>query len=248
MGLVYHKQKTFYRCPSCNLRSANSSVKIVIVRNFYISVSDLSLKERLKELYPEVKITQVDSESMQEKDAYDDFFLKLEENEIDIVIGTNQLAGLYHPAIKLIGIISSDSILNRNDYRSSEITFGLISKFKRYDAEVIIQGYNLTHPAIRFALESDFESFYNQELEFRKNYRYPPFAELNKLEISGEYKDIYYYANYFKKIALKILKGECLGPVYDGSIKGVRILVKHNNFERLSNLIDEVNKKLARGN
>jgi len=246
VGLVYHKQKNFYRCPSCNLQIGKlicENCNREEFRHFGFGLE--RLKERLKELYPEVKITQVDSESMQEKDAYDDFFLKLEENEIDIVIGTNQLAGLYHPAIKLIGIISSDSILNRNDYRSSEITFGLISKFKRYDAEVIIQGYNLTHPAIRFALESDFESFYNQELEFRKNYRYPPFAELNKLEISGEYKDIYYYANYFKKIALKILKGECLGPVYDGSIKGVRILVKHNNFERLSNLIDEVNKKFS---
>ena len=35
------------------------------------------------------------------------------------------------------------------------------------------------------------------------------------------------------------------GPVYDGSIRGVRLLIKHNNFERLSNLIDEVNIKFS---
>lgn len=246
VGLVYHKQKNLYRCPSCNLQFMQLICENCNHSNFrHFGFGLERLKERLKELYPKVVITQVDSESMQEKDAYDDFFLKLEENEIDIVIGTNLLVGLYHPAIKLIGIISCDSILNRNDYRSSEITFGLISKFTRYDAEVIIQGYNLTNPAIRFALENDFESFYNQEIEIRKNFRYPPFAELNKLEISGEYKDIYYYANYFKKIASKILKGECLGPVYDGSIRGVRLLIKHNNFERLSNLIDEVNIKFS---
>lgn len=244
VGLVYHKQKNLYRCPSCNLQFTKLTCENCHHSEFkHFGFGLEKLKERLLELFPDAAIAQVDSVSMQEKDAYDDFFSKLEDKEIDIVIGTNQLAGLYHPHIKLIGIISCDSILNRNDYRSSEIIFGLISKISRYQAQVIVQGFNLNHPAIRFALENDFEGFYKLEIENRKNYNYPPFAEFNTLEVSGDFKDIYYYANYFKKIAAKVLKGETLGPVYDGRIKGVRLLVKHQNFERLSKLIDEVNKK-----
>lgn len=245
-GLVYHKQKNTYRCPSCNQEPARVVCENCGKSKFkHFGFGLERLKERLRELFPAARITQVDSESMQEKDAYEDLFSRLEENEIDIVIGTNQLAGLYHRNIKLIGIISLDSILNRNDYRSSEILFGLISKISRHEAEVILQGYNLNHPAIRFALENDFESFYEYEIENRKNFNYPPFAEFNKLEISGEYRDVYYYANYFKKIGARLLKGEFLGPVYDGKIKGVRLLIKHQNFERLSKLLDEVNKKFA---
>jgi primosomal protein N' (replication factor Y) len=246
VGLVFHKQKNLYRCPSCNLQVSLLECENCNSHDFkHFGYGLERLKERLLELFPKVKIIQVDSGSMQEKEAYNEFFSLLEENEIDIIIGTNQLAGLVHPSIKLQCIISADSILNRNDYRSSEITFGLISKINRQDVEVIIQGYNLSHPAIRYALDNDFETFYNQEIEIRKNYNYPPFAEVNKLEIIGDYRDIYYYANYFKKIAVKILRGECLGPVYETRIKGVRLLIKHNNFERLSSLIDEVNNKFS---
>ena len=84
------------------------------------------------------------------------FIFPVEENEIDIVIGTNQLAGLYHRNIKLIGIISLDSILNRNDYRSSEILFGLISKISRHEAEVILQD-TIQPSGDPFAFENDFE-------------------------------------------------------------------------------------------
>jgi len=245
-GLVYHKQKNVYRCPNCNHQVEKPVCPNCGHTKFNHFGSGLErLKERLLELFPEARITQVDSVSMQEKDAYEGLFAQLEENELDFVIGTNQLAGLYHPNIKLIGIISLDSILNRNDYRSSEILFGLISKLTRHDAEVYLQGYNLAHPAVSFALNNDFEAFYQYEIENRKNYNYPPFAEFNKLEVMGEYKDIYYYANYFKKIAAQVLKGEILGPVYDTRIGGIRLLIKHQNFERLSKLLDEVNKKFA---
>ncbi|MDD4000669.1 MAG: primosomal protein N', partial [Bacilli bacterium] len=246
VGLVFHKQKKLYRCPSCNLQLSTlecDSCHSPTFKHFGYGLE--RLKERLIEVFPKVKISQVDSESMQERDAYDNLFVSLEDHEIDVIIGTNILASLNHPQISLIGIINIDSLLNRNDYRSSENTFALISKVKNNATEIIIQGYNLTHPAVRFALEDDFEGFYNQEIEIRKNYHYPPFGEVNKLEISGDYKDIYYYANYFKKIFVQITKGESLGPVYDSRIKGVRLILKHNNFERLSQLLDEVNKKFS---
>ena len=68
---------------------------------------------------------------------------------------------------------------------------------------------------------------------------------MNKITVSGEFKDIYYFANYFKKAFKRFDKGDCLGPVYVPKLRGVQLIVKHNDFELLSSLLDEVEKKFS---
>ena len=86
-----------------------------------------------------------------------------------------------------------------------------------------------------------------QEIEYRKLLNYPPFTEINKILITGDYKDIYYCANYFKKVYSSIFKVNdmVLGPTYIKLRKGVQLIVKNNDFEKLSTLIDEVENKFS---
>lgn len=246
VSLGYLKEKNIYRCPSCNFQTENPVCECGSQKFNFLGFGLEKLRERLDLLFPKARVFQIDSESMQERDAYDDFFTALEEREIDIIIGTYQIVGFTHPNIDLVGIISIDSILNINDYRASEKAFRMIAAQRNQgQAKLIIQGYNLNHKAISTGVQNDFESFYDYEIQNRKNFSYPPFVEVNTLTIIGEFKDIYYYANYFKKIAFRVLKVETLGPVYIARLKGVRLTIRHQNFERLSELIDEVNKKFS---
>jgi len=244
VSVVYHKEKDIYRCPYCNLQIDNIECSKCHSHKFKMLGYGLEkLKERLLELYPTSRILQVDSVTMQ-KNSYDDFLLALEEKEVDIIIGTNILINIISDDIKLVGIINADTILNISDYRSAEIAFNTVSKVNNYPhAEVVIQGYNLEHYAIKAAVENNFEYFYNTEIDNRKMFEYPPFIEVNTLVIIGDYKDMYYFSNYFKKVFSRIITGACLGPVYIPKLRGVQIIIKHNDYIKLSQLIDEVTKK-----
>jgi primosomal protein N' (replication factor Y) len=245
VNIQYHKEKDIYRCPYCN--KSFTTVKCDNCGSHHLEKYGFGLeklKESLLSMFSDARIVQVDSESMSDFTSYQKFFSMLDNQEIDIIIGTNIIADIVHPDIAAIGMISADSILHFADYRSGEICYRLISKLTQYPhTETVVQGYNLDHYAITAAICGNFADFYNQEIEVRSRYHYPPFSEMNRLLISGEYKSIYYYANYFKKVFLRIAEGECLGPTYQARYKGVQLLLKHQNFGKVSTLIDEVNKK-----
>lgn len=247
VGLSYHKNKNHYQCNSCNYQTTRpvcSHCGSSKVKHFGYGLE--LLKEVLEKEYKNARILQVDSETLASESDYQEFFLALEEKSIDIIIGTLPLASLYHPDINLVGLINIDSLLNKNDYRSSEEVYALVSKLVgARKAKVVIQGYNLEHYSILDAVNYKYDDFFEKELEIRKAYNYPPFNEISRLLVIGEYKDIYYFANYFKKVFARMSKTNILGPVYISRLKGIQLIIKYNEFEKLSKLIEEVKNKFS---
>jgi primosomal protein N' (replication factor Y) (superfamily II helicase) len=48
-----------------------------------------------------------------------------------------------------------------------------------------VQTYTPFHPAVQAARRLDFEGFYDQEIEFRRELKYPPFTRLVCLTLKG---------------------------------------------------------------
>jgi primosomal protein N' (replication factor Y) len=88
--------------------------------------------------------------------------------------------GLHFPNVTLVGIIYADMALHLPDFRAAERTFQLLVQVAGragrgdVEGEVIVQSFTPFHPAIQHARQHDYLGFYDMEIEFRQQNRYPP--------------------------------------------------------------------------
>jgi len=87
-----------------------------------------------------------------------------------------------------VGVVLADVGLNFPDYRAPERTFQLLMQVAGragrsvLGGRVILQTFQPWHYVIQRASQHDFDGFYQQELEYRRQLHYPPFSELIRLE------------------------------------------------------------------
>lgn len=253
--LGFNKENNEARCHYCGYKVASAEMICKTCGKADFAMFDLGLEklnEELIELFPQIKIIQIDGDAVNNQSEYDKTVISIEENLEQIVIGTNILLDLLdYDNLGLVALINADNILNNSDYRSSQILYQNISKVINRDKVIgIFQGYNLDHYSVVDAISGDFFSFFTKELEFRNNLKYPPKYDIMRLIILGPFRDMYYAANYFRKIYRSIFdeNSEILGPVYVKRYKGVQLVLKTNDFEKVSKLFDEVEKKFSSKN
>ncbi len=107
----------------------------------------------------------------------------------DIIIGTQMLFTSIPTqllaATGLIGIISADTALNLPLLNAPERTFQLLMQSMMlsasYDIPLMVQTLLPEHYAIIHAIHADTAGFYEQELNMRKQFMYPPYSHLIKL-------------------------------------------------------------------
>jgi primosomal protein N' (replication factor Y) len=150
------------------------------------------IEQAVKALFPDARIARMDRDTISHRDSLIKMLKSLREHEIDILIGTQMVAkGHDFPKITLVGIICADLSLSFPDFRAGELTFQVLAQVAgragRGDrpGRVILQTYNPEHFSIETAKAQDFMAFYNQEIVFRKAFRYPPFSRMILLKISG---------------------------------------------------------------
>ena len=77
------------------------------------------------------------------------------------------------------------------DFRAGERTFQLLTQVAGragrgdVEGEVFVQAFTPFHPAIQYARRHDFAGFYEQEIEFREQLKYPPFSRIALLTLKG---------------------------------------------------------------
>ncbi len=243
--LTYYKEKNEYKCRYCGKVLESLECKCGCDNYSTFGMGLELVKEKLELLFPLSNILLLDSNNMREFEDYQNAVVRIESGEANIIIGTTNVIGLARFAnLDMIGLVSVDSILNYSDFKASYYVFSLIYNALN-KANVIIQGYNLEHYSIEYAINGDFNGFYNAEIKAREMFNYPPFSEINKIIITGDYKDIYYCANYFKKVYSSITKTQnmVLGPTYVKLKKGVQLIIKSKDYEKLFTIIDEVKNK-----
>jgi primosomal protein N' (replication factor Y) len=138
----------------------------------------------------------MDSDAMKRKDDYRKTLGDFRAGKTDILVGTQMIAkGLHFPNVTLVGIIYADLALHQPDFRAGEWTFQLLTQVAGragrgdVEGEVFVQSFTPFHPAIQYARRHDFTGFYEQEIEFREQLKYPPASRVALLTLRGRNED-----------------------------------------------------------
>jgi primosomal protein N' (replication factor Y) len=80
---------------------------------------------------------------------------------------------------------------------------------------VIIQTSDHDHPVIRQVVQHDYRAMYNEQLEERRKFRYPPFCRLVKITLRHRNKDLLDQAAADLAIRLRLsIREKIMGPEY----------------------------------
>ncbi len=192
ISLTYHKATQRLVCHLCGYTSAPPSCCPLCRSSqiFFQGLGTQRVEEWIKKYFPGARSQRMDTDAVSFKDASREILRRFKGGKIDILVGTQMIAkGLDYPNVTLVGVIFADTALNLADFRAAEFTFQLLTQVTgragrgENKGEVIIQTYSPQHPAIRMAARQDYESFYRQEIAFRKELGYPPFNHFINLTI-----------------------------------------------------------------
>jgi len=166
------------RCPTCGSTHIRQ-----------MGIGTQRVEQEVRRFFPAARVLRWDADTTKQKGAHERILEQFSRHEADILIGTQMLAkGLDLPLVTLVGVILAEVGLNLPDFRAAERTFQLLTQVagragrSNLGGEVIIQTYQPDNYAIRAAALQDYELFYRQEIQLRKDIQYPPFAQIVRLE------------------------------------------------------------------
>ena len=171
------------------------------------------VEEAIRKLFPHARCHRMDADTMKRKDDYRRILGDFRAGKIDILVGTQMIAkGLHFPNVTLVGIIYADSALHQPDFRAGERTFQLLTQVAGragrgdVEGEDFVQAFTPFHPAIQYARRHDFLGFYDQEMEFREQLKYPPASRVALLTLKGRNEDkVKFSADHLKRELEKLL-------------------------------------------
>ncbi|HOY57118.1 MAG TPA: primosomal protein N' [Verrucomicrobiota bacterium] len=200
VALTYHRSRQQLLCHICgHQKPAPTACPEASCRNPAIRYAGLGtqrVEETLRRVFPHAQIQRMDSDVLKRKEDYRRILGDFRTGKIDILLGTQMIAkGLHFPNVTLVGIIHADLTLHVPDFRSAERTFQLLTQVSGragrgdVEGEVIVQSFTPYHPAIQYAKRHDFINFYEQEIEFRTQLKYPPISRIALLTLKGRNED-----------------------------------------------------------
>ena len=162
------------KCPAC----ADPKIR-------FLGAGTEKVEEAVARLFPKAVVRRMDADAMTRKDSFRETLAAFRTGKIDILVGTQMIAkGLHFPNVTLVGIINADLALHLPDFRAGERTFQLLTQVAgragrgEVEGEVFVQSFTPFSPSIQFARHHDFDGFWQQEMEFRKKYDFPPFSHM----------------------------------------------------------------------
>ena len=211
LSLTYHRPEQLLRCHLCGHNERipkvcpNEKCKNPAIR--YSGLGTQKVEDVLGKLFPKARVKRMDADVMKRKEDYREVLGDFRTGKIDILIGTQMIAkGLHFPNVTLVGIIYADLALNMPDFRAGERTFQLLTQVAGragrgdVEGEVFVQAFTPFHPAIQYARRHDFVGFYDQEIEFREQLKYPPAARVALLTLKGRNEEkVQFSAEHLRK-------------------------------------------------
>ncbi len=216
------------------------------------------VEARIRDRFPGVPVHRMDSDITSKKKSHQKIINEFSAPGGSILVGTQMIAkGLDISDVTLVGIINADGMLSLPDYHMNERAYQLITQVsgragrKEKKGRVIIQTYRPDSGVIKHFMDEDYEKFYDEELESRKELSYPPFTNLINMIISGlkeepvraESKKLFDKINKDIKMDMKIL-GPAPAPFYRiNRFYRRHILIKTDDIDMMTAELGKILRK-----
>lgn len=172
------------QCPCCESKDLKS-------RGFGTE----KVEDMILELFPDARVARMDLDTTRTRSAYERIIGDFSAGRTNILIGTQMVTkGLDFDRVSVVGILNADSMLNYPDFRAYEHAFTMMAQVsgragrKGKQGLVLLQTKNKDLPVVRQVVSNDFQAFFQNLEEERRNFRYPPFTHL--IYIHMRHKDV----------------------------------------------------------
>ena len=175
------------RCPECGSEDGLTACGPGVER----------IAEEVKGRFPQARVEIISSDITTNLTEVSEVIRKMENNEVDILIGTQIIAKGHHfPLLTLVGIVDADLGLMGSDLRASEQTFQLLSQVSgragrgAKKGTVYVQTLYPENAVLKALVDNDRSRFLEIEKQTRKILKMPPFGRLAAIIVSGAKQDI----------------------------------------------------------
>lgn len=250
VSLVYHKATNSLRCHYCGFSIPVPS-ECPACHSTHLKMTGVGterIEEDLQILFPEANVARMDLDSTLQKNQYLEILSDFEHRRIDILVGTQMVTkGLDFEHVSVVGIINADNIINYPSFRSYERAFQQMTQVSgragRHGAggKVIIQTYNPSHPVITNVMQNDYASLYEEQIQERRVFRYPPFYRFIEITLKHRDAEVLNAAADWMAFQLRgTFAGRVLGPEYPlvSRVRGLYLKQITLRFERSEAIAD----------
>lgn len=256
ISLTYHKFDNVLKCHYCGYSRPNYTVCPECGSKYirYFGGGTQKVEEEINRLFPEASTIRMDMDTTGKKHSHEKILERFEKDRIDILIGTQMVAkGLDFENVTLVGVITADTMLHINDFRSGERTFAMLEQVSgragrgKHEGRAVIQTYTPEHEAVSLVRTHDYRAFYESEIAERSLMWYPPFCKLVSVHFQGNSESLTAQAaRYFVKelgdITTIEQKIQVLGPIpsYISKLKNKyrwQIIFKCENDDALGEIL-----------
>ncbi|MDC1327064.1 primosomal protein N' [Ulvibacter sp.] len=222
VSLTYHQYKNELRCHYCGYH-VSMLVSCMACGSESLDTKGFGTEQiahELATLFPDHVTARMDQDTTRGKRAYEKLIERLENQEIDILVGTQMIAkGLDFRNISLVGVLNADNLLNFPDFRAHERSYQLLQQVSgragrtKKRGKVLIQTFNPYHQILQQVSSNDYDGMYTQQKEERYQYKYPPFYRTVKITFKHRNFQSMSNASIWFGRALELkLKENVLGP------------------------------------
>ena len=178
------------------------------------------IEDQLADIFPDARIARMDLDTTRTRNAYERLIDDFSTGKTNLLIGTQMISkGLDFDKVSVVGILNADSMLNYPDFRAYEHAFMMMAQVsgragrKGKRGKVILQTKSPTLPVISQVVHNDYASFYQDLLEERRIFHYPPFYHLVYVYLKHKHESVCQQASMELGQTLRSWFGErVLGP------------------------------------
>ncbi len=194
--MTYHGDSHHLQCHTCGYKmpAPAGCPECGSADILFKSAGTKAIETYARQLFPEATVGRFDTDNHR-ADSLEQSFEAVKSGGIDILVGTQMLAkGLDLPRLEVVGIVTADTGLYFPDYTAAEQTYQLLTQVigrvnrGHLPGQVIIQTFLPDNPILQATINGSWQSFYEQQIQERKQYQFPPFCYVLKLTVARKTK------------------------------------------------------------